>query len=233
MKGLELLKILIDKLQHYESSVTDKESLSLEGYIASFHSELNPDNYKNSLLSSSYRQQEEERSFHIANNMERVISQHLLFLYRYIKFYSKYALSESRIKTLEEFGFLMTVMQERQISKAELIRRNIFEKSSGIEIINRLIKANMLTQQNNPGDQRSQLVLLTDTGKYELFGVFEKMNTLGKIAAGELTPQEKNQLVILLKKLDTFHYNNYSNKSFQQLEDFLPEQGNGKLKDEK
>mgnify|MGYP000865790247 CR=1 FL=1 len=221
MNSLELLKVLIDKLEHYENSVPDKENLSLESYIQSFQSELTPDDYKNSLV-GDYQIPKEERNDHIENNIERVIAQHLLFLNRYIKFYSKSALSDSKIKTLEEFSFLITVMQQQRISKTDLIKRNIFEKSSGIEIINRLIKTNMLIQEDNPEDLRSQLISLTDVGKFALFGVFERMNTLGKIATGKLTSVEKDQLAFILKKLDTFHYDNYTNKEFQKLEDYLP-----------
>ncbi|MBC9811438.1 winged helix-turn-helix transcriptional regulator [Crocinitomicaceae bacterium CZZ-1] len=223
MNSLELVKVLIEKLEQYEGGEADKDNLSLEGYIQSLGPAIQPEAYKNSLV-GTYEKPEAERSFHIENNIERVISQHVLFLYRYIKFYSKIAFSESRIKTLEEFSFLITVMQHQRISKTDLIKRNVFEKSSGIEIINRLIKAKMLMQQDNPEDQRSQLILLTDTGKFELFGIFGKMNTLGKIATGELTQREKEQLTILLKKLDTFHFDNYTNKTFQTLEDYLPQQ---------
>lgn len=225
MNSLELLKVLIDKLQRYENSVPDKTNLSLEAYIQSFQSELTPDDYKNSLV-GDYQIPERERSLHIENNIERVITQHLLFLNRYIKFYSKTALSDSKIKTLEEFSFLITVMQQQRISKTDIIKRNIFEKSSGIEIINRLIKANMLGQVDNPEDQRSQLIFLTDAGKFELFSVFEKMNTLGKIATGELTSGEKIHLAGILKKLDAFHYDNYTNKELRLLEDYLPDEQN-------
>jgi hypothetical protein len=66
------------------------------------------------------------------------------------------------------------------------------------------------------------LIQLTDYGKSELFRIFGKMNTLGKIATGSLNDSEKEQLALMLKKLDHFHYENYNNKELKELEDYLP-----------
>jgi len=221
MNSLELLKELIDKLSYYEQDAEDKEALSLEGFAASLSPSNDLDTLKNSIIGKT-NPEILKSPHHIANNIERVIAQHILLLYRYIKFYSKAAFAASNIRTMEEFSFLMNVMQHERITKTELIRRNIIEKSSGIEIINRLIKSNMLIQVDNPEDQRSHLIQLTDYGKSELFRIFGKMDTLGKIATGELNISEKEQLALMLKKLDHFHYDNYNNKELKELEDYLP-----------
>ena len=221
MNSLELLKALIDKLSHYEAQAEDKNALSIEGFAAS----LNPANdlelLKNSIIGKT-NPEILKSPHHIANNIERVIAQHILLLYRYIKFYAKTAFAESNIRTMEEFSFLINVMQHERITKTDLIRKNIIEKSSGIEIINRLIKSKMFIQVDNPEDQRSHLIQLTDYGKSELFMIFGKMNTLGKIATGSLNDSEKEQLALMLKKLDHFHYENYNNKELKVLEDYLP-----------
>lgn len=220
MNNIELLKLLVDRLEAYEGQAEDKEALSLTGFIESVNGagDLNE-------LSSAWigKGTKTDMPHFIDNNIERVIAQHLYLLYRYIKFYSKTALAHSQIKTMEEFGFLITVLQYQHISKTELIRRNIIEKSSGIEIINRLLKSKLFTQKDNPDDQRSQLILLTELGRSELFKIFGNMNTLGKIATGDLSQGEKGQLALLLKKLDQFHYNNYNNKDLRSLEDYLPD----------
>lgn len=221
MNSLELLKVLLDKLSHYERNAEDKNALSIEEFTASLRPTHDLEQLKNSIIGNT-NPEILKNPHHIPNNIERVISQHILLLYRYIKFYSKAAFASSNIRTMEEFSFLMHVMQQERINKTELIRRNIIEKSSGIEIINRLIKSNMLVQVDNPEDQRSHLIQLTDYGKSELFRIFSKMDTLGKIATGTLSSSEKEQLALMLKKLDHFHYDNYNNKELKELEDFLP-----------
>lgn len=221
MNSLELLKALIDKLSHYEEHAEDKNALSLEGFAASLNPASDLEALKNSIIGKT-NPEILKSPHHIANNIERVIAQHILLLYRYIKFYAKTAFAESNIRTMEEFSFLINVMQHERITKTDLIRKNIIEKSSGIEIINRLIKSKMFIQVDNPEDQRSHLIQLTDYGKSELFRIFGKMNTLGKIATGSLTDAEKEQLALMLKKLDHFHYENYNNKELKELEDYLP-----------
>lgn len=221
MNSLALLRELLEKLQQYEDSVVDKEALSMDGFMRSMSGVSDLEGMKNSLIGKT-NPDILHSPHHRENNLERVIAQHLLVLYRYLKFYSKTAFANNKIKSLEEFSFLITVMQHREISKAELIRRNIVEKSSGIEIINRLLKSGMFTQIHNPNDQRSHLILLTELGRQELFSMFHKMDMLGTIATGELNAYEKEQLVKMLKKLDHFHYDNYNNKDLKNLEDYLP-----------
>lgn len=223
MDSLKLLKVLIQKLEEYEREEQDKSSLSLEGFCNSVRTELDLESVKNNYIEpQDPNGLKYKNTPFIENNIERVIAQHLLFLYRYIKFYSKLVFEESKIKSIEEFGFLITVMQYDTISKSELIKKNILEKSSGIEMINRLIKSGLLIQKDNPDDQRSHLVLLTDSGKMELYQIFEKMNTLGVIATGELNRSEKAQLALILKKLDNFHFGNYNNKQLKNLNDYRP-----------
>lgn len=222
MKSIELLKTLINRLEDYESKATDKEMLSLEGFL----SFLQPEPSLLSLQSNLIEQEQQfmqDNPHRIDLNVERVIAQHLIVLNRYIKFYGKNAFQDSKIKTLEEFSFMMTIMQFQELGKSELIRRNITEKSSGIEIINRLIKNGLMIQVSNPNDHRSLLIQLSDIGKMELFKLFKNMDTLGKIATGPLTTIEKQQLAVILKKLDNFHFDNYSNKDLNDLDDYLPQ----------
>lgn len=221
MNSLELLKVLLSKLEAYEATKTDKNSLSLEEFLASLLPSIDLESLENSFvksnaLNSAYPESKSNTT------IERVIAQHFLILNRYIKHYSKLVFMDSPIKSLDEFSFLILLMQDKALPKTELIRRNVYEKSSGIEVINRLIKSKLLLQSPNPQDKRSQLVSLTNKGKSSLIGVFENMNTLGEIASGDLTAAEKNALAILLKKLDRFHLDNYHAVDSTQLEDFLP-----------
>lgn len=222
MNSFELLRVLINELESYEEKAEDKNDLSIEEFIASISPEANLDHLKNNFVNRATTRPEEV-GHQIENNIERVIAQHLLFMYRYIKLYSKMVFAEGEIKTIEDFGFLVTMMQVEALPKSELIRRNIFEKSSGIEIINRLVKFGLLAQKDNPHDGRSQLVMLTDRGRASLYQVFHKMNDLGVLASGNLTKGEKMELAVLLKKLDNFHFENYHGTRSDNLSDYMPE----------
>lgn len=221
MNSIAILKELITRLEAYENSSSGKKDLNIDDFTAFIQTQPPLASLQSNLI--------EKGSPYIADsphnieiNIERIITQHLIVLNRYIKFYGKTALQDSSIKTLEEFSFMITIMQFQQLSKSELIRRNIIEKSSGTEIINRLIKNGLMLQVNNPNDNRSQLMALSEAGKTEIFRIFKHMDTLGKIACGPLTENEKHRLALILKKLDEFHHDNYTHKSLSELEDYLP-----------
>ena len=221
MNSLELIKQLVSKVIEFEKQSVSKDELTMNDFANFIQEEPQLPELKNSLVTST-EYPLDERTYVKENNIERVISQHLLFLYRYIKFYSKMVFTHGKMRTIEEFGMLVTVMQHNTISKSDLIKRNIIDKSSGIEIVNRLVKMELLQQIHNDKDKRSQLIQLTQLGRMELFTVFEKMDQLGHIATGELTDGEKIQLAKMLKKLDHFHYDNYTRKGNLELTDYLP-----------
>lgn len=222
MTSVQLLKVLLEKLEAYEASVTDKDALTLDGMVASLADQSGLTELRNSFISTEPGPFIGEGQTY-PDNIERVIAQHFLFLYRYIKFYAKTALAGTAINTIEEFGILATAMQQQAIPKTELIRKNVIEKSSGIEIVKRLMKAGYMTQSDNPDDLRSQLMTITPRGRQALFSTFQKMDLLGIIAAGNLTEGEKYQLATILRKLDQFHFDNYHNRQLSSLEDYMPD----------
>lgn len=218
MDRFELAKVVMEKIEAYAATCPDKDALTMEGFQHMLFENTDIHELKNNFITHDTRQSQYHEM-----NVERVIAQHLTFMYRYVKHYAKMIFQDSALKSLEEFSFMTTVMQYNAISKSDLIRKNVYEKSSGIEIINRLIKLNFFMQEENPNDIRSKLILLTEQGRAELYRIFGKMNTLGIIASGELTYAEKIMLANILKKLDNFHYHNYNQKSMQQLDDYLPD----------
>lgn len=224
MQAVELIKYVVEKIDQYNEMSTDRGELSLDGLIA-FVKQTELDELVNNHVDME-RARELRQSAdmpQIPMDIERVIAQHLLFMYRYVKHYSRKVFRDSPVKTLEEFSYLATLLQYHTLTKAELIKKNVHEKSAGIEIIKRLIKLELVTQQENPEDQRSQLVAITPAGRGELFRLFRTMDVLGRVAAGPLSVAEKTQLAFLLKKLDDFHFDNYLHRRDEELEQLIGE----------
>ena len=96
------------------------------------------------------------------------IARMLVFIYRYAVMYFKKALKESNINTLDEFSFLIVLMTYPSLSKTELINKLIMEKTSGVEVIKRLLKQELIREFDNPNDKRSILVAITAKGKKEV-----------------------------------------------------------------
>ena len=141
----------------------------------------------------------------------------------YAKWYIKKVLRESYLQTPDEFSFLITLMTYDSLSKSELITKQVMEKTSGSEIIRRLIKRGLITESADANDRRSIRVSITDTGREEILKILPLMSKVSEIVVGNLSIQEINTLSYLLKKLDYFHNDIYLNKRGKTLSDISGE----------
>ncbi len=216
-----LLKEVIEKLNLYTEKVGDKKQPDLDGFI-NFLSSSSVKHFESKHLDNG-DETSVERDVRIKTHdtpatIDTAISQNITFLYRYAKQYTKKALKNSGLKTTDEFSFLATLLNFNKMSKIDLIHKSVQEKTTGMETIKRLLKNNLIEQSDNPTDQRSQIIQLTEKGRSLLFGVFKSMTLVSRIIPGNLTETEKTQLAYLLKKLDNYHYDIYLNKKEEALE---------------
>ena len=156
-----------------------------------------------------------ERAFQLDNNIGRLF----VFMSRYAKSYIKKALEGTALQTGEDFTALAILNTHPQLSKTELISHNLQEKTSGTEVIRRLIAAGLVKQWDDDKDKRSKHIAITDKGKELLYQVFVDMNHVGKMITGKLTNAEKLTLQHLLQKLEDFHLDHYINKKVSSKED--------------
>ena len=133
------------------------------------------------------------------------LAQHIAHLYRFAKGYTKIALEDSPLTTMDDFIYLGKVMELGHCTKTELIELNAHEKTSGMEIIKRLLKNGFLTQESDPDDGRSKRLTVTPEGKGEFLAALEAMKKSANLVGGPLATVEKLHLLHLLQKLHTFH----------------------------
>lgn len=148
----------------------------------------------------------------------------LVFIYRYAAMYFKKALKEGNIHTLDEFSFLIVLMTYQSLSKTELIHKLIMEKTSGMEVIKRLLKQEMIEEFAHPTDKRSVLVAITAKGKKEIADLLPRMGLVGSVVVGNLSQAETTSLSFLLRKLDQHHneiFLNHRNLSLEELNERL------------
>lgn len=136
---------------------------------------------------------------------ESVINTLLVHLNRYAKTYSKSAIYDSDFSTQEEFIYLINLKAFGAMSKMELIKKNVQDKPTGMQIINRLIAHGWIGQSDSETDGRSKIIKITKKGKTALEQQMKKIRQATKIVAGDLTQHEKMKLIQLLEKLDHFH----------------------------
>lgn len=141
---------------------------------------------------------------------ESVISTQLVHLNRYAKTYSKSAIADSEFNTQEEFIYLINLKSFGTMTKMELIKKNIQDKSSGMLIINRLIKQGWVEQTNSDSDKRSKILKITQKGLETLELQMDKIRSASNIVTANLTYPEKIELIKILDKLDKFHHTIFS-----------------------
>ena len=95
------------------------------------------------------------------------------------------------------------------MSKMELIKNNVQEKSSGIVVINRLIHNGWAEQTVSKKDKRAKHIKITDKGLTVLNNHMDEIRKASQVVTGNLNPSERMLLISILSKLDEFHYSVY------------------------
>ncbi len=142
----------------------------------------------------------------LGRSPESVINTLIVHMNRYARNYSKSAIYDSDFSTQEDFIYLINLKAFGAMTKMELIKKNIQEKSVGIKIINRLLKQGWIDQTESGVDKRSKLVDVNQKGLEALEKQMDKVRQATEIVTGNLLHQEKMQLIGLLTKLNDFHH---------------------------
>jgi DNA-binding MarR family transcriptional regulator len=214
MKTNEILKELIDYLSLYEQEANDVGTqVNFTDFLGFLNSHHVPQNVKVSELRGNFPSDD----LTDRDGPDTDISILIVLMFRYAKGYIKKAMKDSMINTADEFSFLITLMTHESLSKTELIVKQVMEKTSGTEIINRLLKLGMVEQFNDEVDKRSVRVKITLMGRMELVKVLPNMNTVSQIVAGNLNETEKFMLAYMLRKLEHYHNDIFLNKKDAEL----------------
>lgn len=136
---------------------------------------------------------------------ESVINTLVVHMNRYAKTYSRAAIHDSAFSTQEEFIYLINLKAFGAMTKMELIKRNIQDKPTGMQIIGRLLKQGWIIQKDSETDRRSKIIAITDEGLMALEQQMDKIRMATKMVTGDLDYTEKMELIRLLTKLDHFH----------------------------
>jgi MarR family transcriptional regulator, lower aerobic nicotinate degradation pathway regulator len=217
MKKSEILTTLINHFFAFDAEKGSQGEYSIDEFIGYLNAksgsrdmeirEISGD--KDAWLTDKYR------------NSAREISILIVLMNRYAKWYIKKVLKDSHLRTPDEFSFLITLMTFDSLTKSELINKQIMEKTSGTEIINRLVKRGMIYETADHNDNRSIRVSVSKAGKDEILKILPRMGEVTEIIVGNLSTEEINTLSYLLKKLDHFHNDIYLNKKDQSLSDIF------------
>jgi DNA-binding MarR family transcriptional regulator len=217
MKKSELLTTLITKFFSFDTAMGKHEEYSMDEFLGYL-------NIKSGDKELEIRELSGENKGWLKNeyrNAASDISILIVLMNHYAKFYIKKVLRKSHLQTPDEFSFLITLMTYDSLSKSELITKQVMEKTTGTEVIRRLIVRGLIVESADENDKRSIRVSITNSGREEILKILPFMSKVSEIVVGNLSKEEINTLSYLLKKLDYFHNDIYLNKRDHSLSDIF------------
>ncbi|HEY9049864.1 MAG TPA: hypothetical protein VIN08_28390 [Ohtaekwangia sp.] len=134
--------------------------------------------------------------------------------------YANIALKGTGLNQIEEFGMLLTIQQEKNPKKTEVIYANLFELSSGTDMLTRLKSRGMIKEYDDTEDKRSKRIELTAKGKKTIDVCFTKVRKMAVMMLNDLTQDDKELCVQLLKNVEikfSSLWQKHKGKSFDEI----------------
>ena len=188
------VKLLIDLLEEYEETNKD---------------EFNETKFASWIISKNSK----KKLFNSPDNIDGYIAMLIRFMGSYAHFYTKLLFKDSEIYSIEDYSLLITLVKNKQLSKMELMNLNLLEKSSGIEIIKRLLKYKLIIEVEGIKDKREKIISLTTKGKDLTMKFQKKLEKLSNHIVGDLSEEEKLKVLSILTRLNQYHKPYFENRN--------------------
>ena len=189
--SLDLVGEIVIWLESYTAENPDAE-ISLPSFVLWLNSKLFVDEGK-----------EHPNCDHDSLDME--LSFLLILQFRHYKAYAKEALGESILSSPEGFSFLYHLSMVDSYRKMELIKMHHLEPPSGIEVLKRLLKKDLIEEYGDPDDGRAKRIRITKTGKQEIKAIQPKMQQVFSSMSADMSLNEKLHVVSFLQQMNDFH----------------------------
>jgi DNA-binding MarR family transcriptional regulator len=116
--------------------------------------------------------------------------------------YANIALTGTNLNQIEEFGVLQTILKDKNPKKTELIYANLFELSSGTDLLNRMKKRGLIREYDDKEDKRSKRIELTTKGEQTAKAGYSKIEKNARMLLRELSEDDKMLCIQLLKRIE-------------------------------
>lgn len=179
-----LLQEVLALLHQYFEDSQEKEG-SLAGFSAFLQHHLSQQN----------------QSELVEARLNALITQDVSFLSRFMNSYMRKAIQGTAFRTPEDYIYTVSLLARGKMTKSELCTLNAMEKSTGGEVISRLLKAGIVAEEPNPNDRRSRLVFITPKGKAQIGALFPRLQISADFFLQDLTLGQKQLLHALQKQI--------------------------------
>jgi DNA-binding MarR family transcriptional regulator len=110
-----------------------------------------------------------------------------------------------KLNNLQDFYFLNSIHHLGECRKTTIIDYNFAELSSGIDVINRLLKLKYIEERVDPDDKRGRLIKATAESEHILKKCYQAMIKVSDIVFWEVGNDEKKLCIQLLKGVEIKH----------------------------
>lgn len=193
---------LLLKVKEFEQETPNKSMISIDD----FRLWLNEKTYQATNPTVLFQKENK-----IVYDIENEIAKQVILLGRFSKQMIRRGLKDFPQLSNEEFTYLYRIIDENSLTKMQLIERNAHEKQTGIEIIKRLVKNELLEEFQDEKDKRITRLNITSKGKTIFNESVSEVTKISRVLSAKLEEKEKKELLSILKKLNEFHFNVYHN----------------------
>jgi DNA-binding MarR family transcriptional regulator len=205
MSSYDLLQKLLQKVQAFEQEHNHSSEVDLEHFAVWLFKRIHQN--KNEVFESKpcFKQIDFNDQKILQSNINQNLTRQIAMLYRYARFYYKYALEGSDLQNVDEMIYLIVLQSKGTISKSEAIHSAVQEKTTGTEILKKLIQKGFIQESSHPDDRRSKLVSITNQGSLVLWDAFQRTQSVSEIVMHNIEDESKIILQQCFNRLEIFH----------------------------
>jgi len=134
--------------------------------------------------------------------------------------YANIALEGTGLKQIEEFGILQTIKQAQSPKKTEVIYANLFELSSGTDMLARLQKRGLIKESADKEDKRSKRLELTAKGEKVIKISVAQIEKNATMLLHTLAEEDQELCIQLLKNIEiklSEQWQKHKGKTFDEI----------------
>ena len=116
--------------------------------------------------------------------------------------YAAMALEGTGVGQLEEFGTLLSIQQHTGMRKTEIIYSNLFELSSGTDMLARMIKKGFIEETPDKEDKRAKRLKLTPAGEKVIEACKKRITKVAAMMMLDVAEDDQKLCIKLLKGVE-------------------------------
>jgi DNA-binding MarR family transcriptional regulator len=120
-------------------------------------------------------------------------------------FYHRAAMSKTKLPSPESFYFLNGLAHLGEVKKTDLINYLFYEYTTGMSVIQEILKHNLIAEKSAPTDKRAKLINLTDKGKQVLNESYAQSARVNQMLFKGMKEDSVKLCIELLKDIEEKH----------------------------